>query len=58
MISILDSWRPKRRIHKTHHELYGLGDRTRSDISLARADFASSGRGWHAQSARSLRVLS
>jgi uncharacterized protein YjiS (DUF1127 family) len=43
MINILDTWREKRRIRKTHQELYGLSDRTLRDIGLSRSDIRTIG---------------
>ncbi|WP_193335512.1 DUF1127 domain-containing protein [Devosia beringensis] len=43
MISVLDTWRAKRRIRNTHQELYSLSDRTLSDIGLARSDIRTIG---------------
>jgi len=43
MINVLDTWRAKRRIRKTHQELYSLSDRTLSDIGLARSDIRTIG---------------
>ena len=44
MINVLDSWRARRLIRKTHQELYGLSDRTLKDIGLTRSDIAGIGR--------------
>lgn len=44
MINVLDTWRARRRMHKTQLELYGLSDRTLNDIGLARSDIRTIGR--------------
>ena len=44
MINVLDTWRARRRAHKTRQELYGLCDRTLDDIGLTRSDIRTLGR--------------
>lgn len=43
MIDLLETWREKRLIRKTHQQLYGLSDRILADIGLTRADIPSVG---------------
>lgn len=44
MFDVLNSWRARRRIHKTRQELYGLSDRTLTDIGLTRSAIRRIGR--------------
>ena len=44
MINVLDTWRARRLIRKTHQQLNGLSDQMLADIGLTRSDIASIGR--------------
>jgi uncharacterized protein YjiS (DUF1127 family) len=44
MLSIIDTWREKRAMRKTHQQLHQLSDKILWDIGLTRADIASVGR--------------
>ncbi|MFC0013291.1 DUF1127 domain-containing protein [Devosia nitrariae] len=43
MFNVLDTWREKRAIRKTHEQLYQLSDAMLTDIGLTRADIPSVG---------------
>lgn len=43
MINLLETWREKRLISKTHRQLYELSDQMLADIGLTRADIPSVG---------------
>mgnify|MGYP001278395040 CR=1 FL=1 len=43
MLNIIDNWRARRSIRKTHQQLYRLSDQILADIGLTRADIASIG---------------
>lgn len=43
MLNVLDTWRQRRALRKTHQRLYQLSDQILADIGLTRADIASIG---------------